>query len=233
LPSFGPHRRLDVVPRILVVDDNPELLTLLSSSFEEAGYQVQTAARGRTALDLARKEKPDLAVVDVLLPDLMGFDVAEALKKLRIPFIFMSGVHKGGKASGNALGKYGAMAYFEKPFERTALLEAVAKVVPIQPASHTEQAFDVEAGPQVAEAAEAMQLTGRIDLVGNPTLEGTSPVRLKPMDRDQVARLRDSRPPVAPPVMQPVVHSGKVTTGPIPSSPGEALQQISDKARAP
>ena len=229
MPSFGPHRRLDVVPRILVVDDNPELLTLLSSSFEEAGYQVQTAARGRTALDLARKEKPDLAVVDVLLPDLMGFDVAEALKKLRIPFIFMSGVHKGGKASGNALGKYGAMAYFEKPFERTALLEAVAKVVPIQPASHTEQAFDVEAGPQVAEAAEAMQLTGRIDLVGNPTLEGTSPVRLKPMDRDQVARLRDSRPPVAPPVMQPVVHSGKVTTGPIPSSPGEALQQIPGK----
>jgi len=57
-----------VPARILVVDDNPELLTLLSSSFEEAGYQVQTAARGRTALDLARKERPDLVVLDVLLP---------------------------------------------------------------------------------------------------------------------------------------------------------------------
>src|SRR5438270_1353659 len=217
-------------PRILVVDDNPELLTLLSSSFEEAGYTAQTAARGRTALDMARKERPDLVVLDVLLPDLMGFDVAEALKKLRIPFIFMSGVHKGGKASGNALGKYGALAYFEKPFERTALLEAVAKAVPIQPASHTEQAFDVEAGPQVAEAAEAMQLTGRIDLLGNPTLEGTSPVRLKPMNREQVARMRDSRPPVAPPVMQPVVHAGKVTTGPIPPAPPEAaLQQLPGK----
>ena len=115
-------------PRILVVDDNPELLTLLSSAFEEAGYDVQTAARGRTALEAARRDRPDLVLVDVLLPDLMGFDVAEALKRLKIPFIFMSGVHKGGKASANALGKYGALAYFEKPFDRTALLEASAGV---------------------------------------------------------------------------------------------------------
>ena len=225
------------MPRILVVDDNPELLTLLSSSFEEAGYEVATAARGRTALDLARKEKPDLAVVDVLLPDLMGFDVAEALKKLRIPFIFMSGVHKGGKASSNATGKYGALAYFEKPFERTALLEAVGKAVPPPQPHKEEQAFDVEAGPQVAEAAEAMQLTGRIDLMGSPSLEGTSPVKLKPMAREEVAKMRDSRPPIAPPVMQPVVQSAKVSTGPISPSqsdppsvpPSEAIHDLPQK----
>ena len=224
-------------PRILVVDDNPELLTLLSSSFEEAGYQVLTAARGRTALDLARRERPDLVVVDVLLPDLMGFDVAEALKKLRIPFIFMSGVHKGGKASANALGKYGALAYFEKPFDRTAMLEAVSQVVPLPVAGKREQAWDVESGPGVTEAAEAMQLTGRIDLVGaSTTMEGTSPIELKPMDRDQVSRLRgkplDSRPPIAPPVMQPVTQSAAVTTGPLAPAQGEppraeeALQQL-------
>ena len=166
----------------------------------------------------------------------MGFDVAEALKKLRIPFIFMSGVHKGGKASGNALGKYGALAYFEKPFERTAMLEAVAKAVPLPESPKQEQAFDVEAGPQVAEAAEAMQLTGRIDLVGSPALEGTSPVKLKPMDRDQVNRMRDSRPPIAPPVMQPVVQSAKVTTGPIPQAqsdvpplPESAIHELPQK----
>ncbi len=208
------------MPRILVVDDNPELLTLLSSSFEEAGYVVQTAARGRTALDHVRKDRPDLAILDVLLPDLMGFDVAEALRRLKIPFIFMSGVHKGGKASANATGKYGALAYFEKPFERTALLEAVRKVVPLPEAEAQQQAWDVEAGPQVAEAAEAMQLTGHIDLVGHGKKEGTSPVRLKPMNREQVQRMRDSRP--GPPVMQPTVHSTAVTTGPI-SGRGEQL----------
>ena len=116
-------------PRILVVDDNSELLTLLASAFEEAGYQVFTALRGRAALDLARREKPDMAVVDVLLPDLMGFDVAEGLKRLGIPFILMSGVHKGGKAATNAVAKYGAAGYFEKPFERQALLDLVRKTV--------------------------------------------------------------------------------------------------------
>ena len=233
-------------PRILVVDDNPELLTLLSSSFEEAGYQVLTAARGRTALDLARKERPDLVVVDVLLPDLMGFDVAEGLKKLRIPFIFISGVHKGGKASANALGKYGALAYFEKPFDRRALLEAVSKTVPLAAPAEAKQAWDVESGPGVAEAAEAMQLTGRIDLVGELPLSGTSPLQLKSMDRAQAARLdqartrpqpevrkpKESRPPLAPPLMQPVIQSAAVITGPIatvPSQPPpvpEALQQL-------
>ena len=205
-------------PRILVVDDNPELLTLLSSSFEEAGYHVQTAARGRTALDLARKDRPDLVIIDVLLPDLMGFDVADALRRLRIPFIFMSGVHKGGKASANALGKYGALAYFEKPFERSALLEAVRSAVPNQPEPQA-QAWDVEPGPQVTENAEAMQLTGRIDLIGQQVQQGPlqgATVTLKPMDREQQARMREATRPVAPPVMQPVVHSAKVSTGPIP-----------------
>ena len=217
-------------PRILVVDDNPELLTLLSSAFEEAGYQVQTAARGRTAVELARKERPDLAVIDVLLPDLMGFDVAEALKRLRIPFIFMSGVHKGGKASANAMGRYGALAYFEKPFERSALLEAVAQVVPPPAGSGGEDpAWDVEAGPQVAEAAEAMQLTGRIDLIGQTVQGKTAPVQLKPMDREQMQRLRDSRPP-APPVLTPRIASAAVTSAP-PAPPADipALQPFAVK----
>jgi two-component system, OmpR family, response regulator len=212
-------------PRILVVDDNPELLTLLSSAFEEAGYTVQTAARGRTAVELARKERPDLAVIDVLLPDLMGFDVAEALKRLRIPFIFMSGVHKGGKASANAIGRYGALAYFEKPFERSALLEAVSKVVPPPAgAGGEEQAWDVEAGPQVAEAAEAMQLTGRIDLVGQQLANKTSPLQLKPMDREQAQRMR-------PPMLTPRISSAAVTSGPPPPPPGEmpALQPFAVK----
>ena len=214
-------------PRILVLDDNPELLTLLSSAFEEAGYQVQTAARGRTALELVRKERPDLVIVDVLLPDLMGFDVAEALKRLKIPFIFMSGVHKGGKVSSNATGRYGALAYFEKPFERTALLAAVRKAVPFAEPHRKVESWDVDVGPQVTEAAEAMQLTGHIDLVGHGVVAGTSPLRLKPMDRDQMQRLRDAKPISSPPVMHPMVQSTKVTTGPIAGEEsGEALQNF-------
>ena len=208
-------------PRILVVDDNPELLTLLSSSFEEAGYTVFTAARGRTALDLARKEKPALAVVDILLPDLMGYDVAEALKRLRIPFLLMSGVHKGGKTSMSVRAKYGAIAFFEKPFERKALLDAVRKAVPVKSPGRESLAFDVEAGPQVAEAAEAMQLTARIDLQSG-SMKGTSPLQLRPMDREQLNRLRS---------IPPTISSRRIHTGPISpaSQPDPALQPLGEK----
>mgnify|MGYP000226285726 CR=1 FL=1 len=113
---------------VLVVDDNSELLALLSSSLEDAGYVVQTAQRGRAALDLVKKEKPDVAIIDILLPDVMGFEVGQALRRANVPFVFMSGVHKGGKASANAVGQYGAAGYFEKPFERKAMLALLEKL---------------------------------------------------------------------------------------------------------
>ena len=213
------------------MDDNLELLTLLSSAFEEAGYEVQTAPRGRTALDLARKEKPDLAVIDVLMPDLMGFDVAEALRRLQVPFVFMSGVHKGGRTVANALDRYGALAFFEKPFARTALLDAVRKAVPVVTPSRVDDAFEIEIEPQVAEAAEAMQLTARIDLKSG-SLRGKSPLQLRPMDREQVVRMRDAqRPPSRPPIMQPKVQAAKVPTGPITSAPSDPplLQPLDHK----
>ena len=212
-------------PRILVVDDNPELLTLLSSAFEEAGYSVLTAPRGRTALDLARREKPVLAVVDILLPDLMGYDVAEGLKRLRVPFIFMSGVHKGGKAASIALDSYGALAFFEKPFERRKLLDAVRKAVPAAARARVESAFDVESGPQVAEAAEAMQLTARIDLQSG-SLQGTSPLQLKPMNRDQVARMREKAGAPAKPIRADRVNTGPIQRG---SEPNPVLQPVVER----
>jgi two-component system, OmpR family, response regulator len=213
-------------PRILVVDDNPELVTLLSSSFEEAGYAVQTAQRGRAALDIARKDRPDLAILDVLLPDLMGFDVAEALRRMRIPFIFVSGVHKGGNAAHGAVKKYGALAFFEKPFDRHALLEAVRNAVPVGPSARRRD-FDIDTGPQIDEAAEAMQLTGRIELTesGVPArLRGGGPITLKPMNRDEVARLRE-------PITRPIARDERVVArtdpGGVPfDSTAELLQPI-------
>jgi two-component system, OmpR family, response regulator len=218
-------------PRILVVDDNPELLTLLSSAFEEAGYAVHKAARGRNALDLARKEKPALAVVDILLPDVMGFDVAEALKRLKIPFILISGVHKGGRAAAGAVAKYGALAYFEKPFERKALLEAVRKVVPVQPRP-AEIELELDVSPQVAEATEAMELTSRIDLTAegaHASLRGGGKLALKPMGPEQQARLSSAASPTTRRI------SVNVPTAPPPAGeepeelPADALQPIATK----
>src|SRR5258708_20084040 len=101
-----------------------------------------------------------------------------------------------------------------------ALLAAVGRTVPLATAPQGEQAWDVESGPGVAEAAEAMQLTGRIDLVGASPMQGGPPVDLKPMNREQVSRMRDARPPSKPPpTLQPVVRSTRVPTGPIIPAP--------------
>src|SRR4051812_16072271 len=137
-----------MAPKILLVDDNQELLSLLTQLFEDAGYQVLAASRGKQALDVALGQDAKLAVLDVLLPDMMGFNLAEALRKEQpqLPLIFITGVFKGGKHALEARNKFGA-GYFEKPFEAQKVVEAIAKLVPPEkapPAESIEDAFEVE-----------------------------------------------------------------------------------------
>jgi two-component system phosphate regulon response regulator PhoB len=66
--------------RILVVDDEPDLLELVSVSLSEAGYAVETAANAREALDRLRAAPPDLVVLDLMLPDLPGTEVCRYVR---------------------------------------------------------------------------------------------------------------------------------------------------------
>jgi two-component system OmpR family response regulator len=166
-----------MAPKVLIVDDNQELLSLLTQLFEDAGYQVVGAGKGKQAVELARVETPQLAVLDVLLPDMMGYALAEALRKdsPQLPLIFMTGVFKGGKHALDARTKFGALGYFEKPFEADKLLEAVGKVVPPEKrasAGSIEDAFEVELDIDVEEeqGQDAMELTGRIKVSGGGNL---------------------------------------------------------------
>jgi DNA-binding response OmpR family regulator len=215
------------VPKVLVVDDNSELLALLSSSLEDAGYVVMTAQRGRAALDLVKKDKPDVAIVDILLPDVMGFEVGQALRRASIPFVFMSGVHKGGKASTNAIGQYGAAGYFEKPFERKALLALLEKLAPHEaPKQLASEAWDVEEAEGIDGPSDEMELTGRIDLTSGSTsasitgeslklsaqqlaqpLPGQSPSAI---DRLQIRRTAGPEK-IAPPKMERVSYAPPVS----------------------
>ncbi len=67
--------------RILVVDDDPDILETLSYALEQAGYTVESEANGETALARARRRPPDLAVLDVMLPGLNGYEVSRLLKQ--------------------------------------------------------------------------------------------------------------------------------------------------------
>jgi two-component system, OmpR family, phosphate regulon response regulator PhoB len=66
--------------RILVVEDEPDIVALVAYHLAKAGYRVSTAATGTDALDVARQENPALVVLDLMLPGLSGFDVLEQLR---------------------------------------------------------------------------------------------------------------------------------------------------------
>ncbi|MBB5083208.1 two-component system OmpR family response regulator [Nonomuraea endophytica] len=72
---------------IMVVDDEPSIRDLLSESLRYAGFEVLTAADGREAVEIAERSSPDLVVLDVMLPDLDGFEVA---RRIEAPVLFLT-----------------------------------------------------------------------------------------------------------------------------------------------
>ena len=67
-------------PCVLVVDDEPDIVALVAYHLAKAGYRVSTAATGAEALELSRRERPALLVLDLMLPGLSGFDVLEQIR---------------------------------------------------------------------------------------------------------------------------------------------------------
>src|SRR2546430_511063 len=78
--------------KLLVVEDEPNILELLSASLRYAGFDVVTAAAGTEAVQAAQRYRPDLIVLDVMLPDMDGFDVVRRLRGggARIPVVFLT-----------------------------------------------------------------------------------------------------------------------------------------------
>src|SRR5258705_5744891 len=67
--------------RILVVDDEPDITALVAYHLAKAGYRVSTAANGPDALKAAREERPDIVILDVMLPGVSGYDVLDELRR--------------------------------------------------------------------------------------------------------------------------------------------------------
>ncbi len=115
--------------RILVVDDYPQVVEVLKIRLESAGYEVLAAYDGQGALNVARREHPDLILLDVLLPKINGYKVARLLKfdkKFKeIPIIMLTSRAKQADAE---LGiEAGANEYIFKPYNPAKLMEMIAK----------------------------------------------------------------------------------------------------------
>ncbi|MDI1459766.1 response regulator transcription factor [Catellatospora sp. KI3] len=115
---------------LLVVEDDPNILELLSASLRFAGFDVKAVGDGATALDAAAKNRPDLVVLDVMLPDLDGFEVIKQLRadRGRVPVVFLTARDAtDDKIRGLTLG---GDDYVTKPFsleELTARIRAVLR----------------------------------------------------------------------------------------------------------
>src|SRR4051812_19635044 len=101
---------------LLIIEDNFELASLLQAAAEARGHTAVAVQTGRAALEAVAARKPDLAICDLLLPDLDGGELLGKLKTLGVPAIAMSGVYKGSKFAQLAREQHGAIAFFEKPF---------------------------------------------------------------------------------------------------------------------
>jgi two-component system OmpR family response regulator len=111
--------------KLLVVDDEPNILELLSASLRFAGFEVVTAASGHDAIKVAKAEQPDLLVLDVMLPGLDGFEVTRRLRSdgMRAPVLFLTAKDATeDKVTGLTLG---GDDYVTKPF---SLEEVVARI---------------------------------------------------------------------------------------------------------
>ncbi|MFG0246679.1 MAG: response regulator [Phycisphaerales bacterium JB052] len=117
---------------VLVVDDEPDLVELIGYNLQQQGHTVLTAGDGRDALDLAKSRQPDLVVLDVMMPEINGIEVARRLRSqtetASLPIIMLTAKSEEGHEL-EGLGA-GADDYISKPFSMQVLLariEAMAR----------------------------------------------------------------------------------------------------------
>jgi DNA-binding response OmpR family regulator len=114
--------------KILTVDDEPRFLRLIEANLTSAGYQVVTASDGATALNSVAEEKPDLILLDVMMPEMNGFVVLDRIREYsNLPVIMLTA--KGEEADRVEGLNRGADDYIVKPFSATELLARVKAVL--------------------------------------------------------------------------------------------------------
>lgn len=116
---------------VLVVDDDPEIVTLVSVRLAKRGYRIVTATDGNEALEQARRERPALIVLDVMMPGKNGWEVARALKHdpvtEHMKIVMLTAI--GEQVNSITSPLYGADAFIDKPFDFTVLEKTVAELV--------------------------------------------------------------------------------------------------------
>lgn len=118
-------------PVILIADDDPEILTLLGIRLSKQGYAIIEAQDGNSALEKARRERPDLVLLDVMMPAKNGWEVAKALREddslQKMGIVMLTAI--GERVNEMTSPLYGADDYVDKPFDFSQLEKKIRAVL--------------------------------------------------------------------------------------------------------
>ena len=123
--------------RILLVDDDPDILVSLQATFEPTGATIETAGNGNKAVEMAERNQPDLVVLDMMLPGRSGFLVLEKIKakkpKNAKPFVIMITGNQGARHKMYAE-SLGVSEYLNKPVKMDKLISTAERLLAPTPA---------------------------------------------------------------------------------------------------
>lgn len=126
---------LKIMNRILIVEDNKDILETTAEILELKGYAIKTAINGLEGLKLAKQSPPDLIVSDIMMPKMDGYQMLESLrldaKTAKIPFIFLTAKTQKTDVLRGAIS--GADRYLTKPFTMAELLKTVKEIIDVLP----------------------------------------------------------------------------------------------------
>ena len=168
--------------KILIVDDEPNLLHSLAYSLRREGYEVATAADGEEALTVARRDNPDAVVLDVMLPKLDGFEVCRRLRAgSNVPVLMLTA--KDSEIDRVVGLELGADDYLTKPFSMRELQARIKALL--------RRAGMVQSQPAADEVLRAGELV--MDLTRRRVRVGEREVTLKPLEFQLLAFLLANR----------------------------------------
>jgi DNA-binding response OmpR family regulator len=153
---------------VLVVEDEPDIRGMLERILKAKGYRVIGTDNGRAALALVKEHAPDLIILDAMLPEVHGFDIARRIKASKryshIPIIMVSAVYRGWRFAADLRESCGVEHYIEKPFKINEVLRAVESALDAgdEPSSAEVREMSAEAEAELNAGVAAYQ-EGRID----------------------------------------------------------------------
>lgn len=174
--------------RILVVEDEPALLETLEYNLTNQGYEVSTAMDGPAALELARAERPNLIILDIMLPKLDGFEVCRVLRReMNVPIIMLTArTDEVDRVVGLEVG---ADDYVTKPFSMRELMARVKAL--LRRVRLTQE--DLAAREEVPETHTLVFDDLTIDPARHELLLRGEPIHLKPKEYDLLLFLARNR----------------------------------------